>query len=48
LELKATDMNKFINITLPANIESEGAITVNAKMLFDAVKVTDTDEIIME
>jgi len=48
LELKATDMNKFINITLPANIESEGAITVNAKMLFDAIRVSDWDEILME
>ncbi len=48
LELKATDMNKFINITLPAKIESEWAITVNAKMLLDAIKVSDSDDILME
>lgn len=48
LEIKATDMNKFISITLPANIHSEWWITVNAKMLFDAIKITDSDDILME
>jgi len=48
LELKATDMNKYIHISMPAQIESEWAITVNAKMLLDAIKVTDSEEILME
>ena len=48
LEIKATDMNKFISITLPANIHSEWWITVNAKMLFDAIKITDSNDILME
>jgi len=48
LELRATDMNKFISITFPAQIESEWAITVNAKMLFDAIRISDWDEILME
>ena len=48
LELKATDMNKYIHISLPAEIESEGWITVNAKMLLDAIKVSDWEEILME
>lgn len=48
LEFKATDMNKYIHITMPAKIESEWAITVNAKMLLDAVKVSESDEIQLE
>ena len=48
LELKATDMNKYIHLTLPAEIESEWGITVNAKMLLDAIKVSDGEEILME
>ncbi len=48
IELKATDMNKFINIVLPANVSSEWAITVNAKMLFDSVRISDWNEIVME
>jgi len=48
LELKATDMNKYIHITLPAEIESEWGITVNAKMLLDAIKISDWEEILME
>jgi len=48
IELKATDMNKFINISFPAKIESEWAITVNAKMLLDAVKISDQDDIVLE
>jgi len=48
IDLKATDMNKFIHISFPAKIESEWAITVNAKMLLDAIKVTDGEEIELE
>ena len=48
LELKATDMNKYIYISMPAKIDSEWAITVNAKMLLDAVKMSESDEIQLE
>ena len=48
LELKATDMNKYIHITMPAKIESEWAITVNSKILLDAVKVSESEIIEME
>lgn len=48
IQLKATDMNKYIHISFPAEIESEWAITVNAKMLLDAVKVSDGEEILLE
>jgi len=48
LEFKATDMNKYIYISMPAKIDSEWAITVNAKILFDAIKVSESDEIILE
>jgi len=48
LEIKATDMNKYIYISMPAQIESEWAITINAKMLLDAIKVIDWEVIEME
>jgi len=48
LELKATDMNKYIHITMPAKIESEWALTVNAKILLDTLKVSENDLIEME
>ena len=48
IELKATDMNKYIYISMPAKIDSEWAITVNAKMLLDAVKMSESDEIQLE
>lgn len=48
LELKATDMNKYIHITMPAKIESEWALTVNAKILLDTLKVSENDVIEME
>lgn len=48
LEFKATDMNKYIYISMPAKIESEWAITVNAKMLLDAIKMSESDEIQLE
>ncbi len=48
LELKATDMNKYIHISIPAKIESEWAITVNSKILLDAVKVSESETIEME
>jgi len=48
IELKATDMNKFIHISFPAKIESEWAITINAKMLLDAIKVVDGEQVELE
>lgn len=48
LELKATDMNKYIHLTMPAKIESEWAITVNAKMFLDAIRFAESEEIELE
>lgn len=48
LILKATDMNKYIQITMPANIENEWALTVNAKSLLDIVRSIDEDEVLLE
>jgi len=45
ITFRATDMEKYINIEIPANIESEGSITVNAKMILDIVKMIEEDEI---
>ena len=42
---KATDMEKYISIELPVNVESEGALTVNAKMFLDIVKMIEEDEV---
>ncbi len=45
LLFKATDMEKYIELEIPANIESEGAITVNAKMFLEIVKMIDDEQI---
>lgn len=48
LEFKATDMNKYIYVSMPAKIESEWAITVNAKKLLDTIRVCESDQIKFE
>lgn len=45
LVLRATDMEKYIEVQIPASIDTEGAITVNARMLGDIVKAIDDDQI---
>lgn len=42
---RATDMEKYINLEIPANIESEWSITVNARMFLDIVKMIEDEEI---
>ena len=45
LILRATDMEKYIEVQIPASIDTEGAITVNARMLSDIVKAIDDEQI---
>ncbi len=45
LVFKATDMEKYISLEIPANIESEWGITVNAKMFLDIVKMLEDEEV---
>lgn len=42
---RATDMEKYIEIKLPANIQVEWAITVNASMFLQIVQNIDDDEL---
>lgn len=42
---RASDMEKYINIQMPANIDNEWAITVNAKTFTDLVKTIEDEEI---
>lgn len=48
LIIKASDMGKYIQITLPAQIENEWAITVNARSLLDIVRNVDDEQIVIE
>lgn len=45
LLFRATDMEKYIEIEIPALIESEWAITVNAKTFTDIIKSLDDEQI---
>lgn len=47
LILRATDMEKYIEIELPAELENEGALTVNAKTLSDIIRTIDEDSVIL-
>ncbi|GHW02457.1 DNA polymerase III subunit beta [candidate division SR1 bacterium] len=42
LTIRATDMEKYVEIELPCQITLEGAITVNAKMFLDLLKVVES------
>ncbi len=42
---KATDMEKYIQLTLPASVDAEWSITVNAKMFLDIVRSIEEDEV---
>ena len=46
--LRATDMEKFIEIQMPAKIDAEGAVTVNAKTLYDLVRTIETETMVMQ
>lgn len=43
---RATDMEKYIDVEIPAKIEMEWAITINAKTLYDIVKTIEDDDVI--
>jgi len=42
---RATDMEKYIQLSLPVKVDAEWAITVNAKMFLDIIKVIEEEEI---
>ncbi len=44
---RATDMEKYIEIELPAKLNDEGALTVNAKTFADILRTIDDDHITM-
>lgn len=41
LLLRATDMEKYIEIELPCNVKAEGTITINAKTFSDIIKTIE-------
>jgi DNA polymerase III subunit beta len=45
LVMRATDMEKYVNISLSAQIAEEGALTVNAKMFTDIIKALDDEHV---
>ncbi|EKD24892.1 MAG: hypothetical protein ACD_80C00145G0026 [uncultured bacterium (gcode 4)] len=45
LLLRATDMEKYIEIEIPCKIIMEGAITVNARMFSDIIKTIEEKEV---
>lgn len=42
---RATDMEKYVEVELPATIQAEGAITVNARTFTDIIKTIDEESI---
>jgi len=45
LILRATDMEKYIEIEMPCNVNIEGAITINAKMFSDIIRTIENEQI---
>jgi len=45
LTIRATDMEKYIDIETPCEVKIEGAITVNAKMFMDIIKTIEEDTV---
>ncbi|MFA7717233.1 MAG: DNA polymerase III subunit beta [Candidatus Absconditabacterales bacterium] len=45
LLLRATDMEKYVEIEMPCTVKAEGAITVNAKMFSDIIKTIEEKEV---
>lgn len=43
--LRATDMEKYIEVQMPASIDTEGAITVNARTFGDIMKTIDDEQV---
>ena len=48
LTLRGTDMSKYIQVSFPANIESEGVVTVNARTLGEFLKTIEDEQILLE
>lgn len=45
LLLRATDMEKYIEIEMPCTVKAEGSITVNAKMFSDIIKTIEEKDV---
>lgn len=45
ITLKGTDMEKHIQLSIPATINQEGAITINAKTFQNIIKTIEDDEL---
>jgi DNA polymerase III sliding clamp (beta) subunit (PCNA family) len=45
LLIRATDMEKYIEVEQPCTVQMEGAITVNAKTFMDIMKTIDTETV---
>lgn len=45
LLIRATDMEKYVEIEIPCNIQIEGAITVNAKTFLDILKTIESETV---
>jgi len=45
LLLKATDMEKHIEMSIPANITNDGTLTVNARTFASIIKTIDDDQV---
>ncbi len=43
LLIRATDMEKYIEVELPCAVQIEGSITVNAKMFLDILKTIESE-----
>ena len=42
---RATDMEKYIEIELPASLDDEGALTINAKTFTDILRTIDEEHV---
>lgn len=47
LLLRATDMEKYIEVEMPVQLENEGALTVNAKTLSDIIRTIEEEQVIL-
>lgn len=48
ITFRATDMEKYIEIEMPAKLDDEWALTVNAKTFTDIIKTIDDDQITLQ
>jgi DNA polymerase III sliding clamp (beta) subunit (PCNA family) len=42
---RASDMEKYVEVELPADIDLEGSLTINARKLSDYVKTIEDEEV---